>query len=96
MGQDERYLLILETGAGGYIVSADADDVREHAARIDGSGWLFKYQDERHMARRQRRIVELWLVTTFGHPDANALAAALVAAGKRHRVAYQLAVLDFE
>jgi hypothetical protein len=48
------------------------------------------------MARRPRRVVELWLVTTFGRPDANALAAALAAAGKRHRVAYQLAALDFE
>ena len=96
MRSDEGYLLILETGGGGYIAAADAGDICEYAARIDGNGWLFKYQDERHMARRQRRIVELWLVTTFGHPDANALAAALAAAGKRHRVAYQLAVLDFE
>ncbi|MFC7478138.1 hypothetical protein ACFQS7_27580 [Dankookia sp. GCM10030260] len=93
------FLLILQSGAGGYMAVANPHDARHRASFADGDGWVFRCEftgqaAERH--RRSRPVVMLGLISTVGRPDSNAMAAALETAGERHSVVYMFAVNDYE
>jgi|SRR3954453_7229272 hypothetical protein len=99
MATDVGFLLILESGAGGYIAAANSHDARHRASYADGDGWVFRCEvtgqaAERH--RRRRPVVTLRLISTVGRPDSNAMAGALETAGERHSVVYMFAVNDYE
>jgi hypothetical protein len=99
MASDIGFLLVLKSGAGGYIAATSPHDARRRASFADGDGWLFRCEgtgraSERH--RRSRPVVMLRLISTVGRPDSNAMAAALETAGARHCVAYMFAVNDDE
>jgi hypothetical protein len=93
MGQAE-FLLILESGAGGYVAEASRERACQRAMSMGSSGWLFRSRFGGYAKGRRRRldgqIIELVLVRAVGTPDADAMAGALLAAGKRHGVTYQL------
>jgi hypothetical protein len=96
MGNRKGFMLILQSGAGGYLGCSEEDDACSHATRIDGDGWVFHFEFEGHLKGRHRRskpMVKLQLIAPFGSPDASAMPAALAAAGDRHCVDY---VLDRE
>jgi hypothetical protein len=86
------FLLILESGAGGYVTKASRKDACQAVADMGSNGWLFRFRAGGHLSGRKRggRITELVLVAAVGSPDANAMADALMAAGKRHGVLYQI------
>jgi hypothetical protein len=95
MENRKGFVLILQSGAGGYLDCSE-DDACNHLSHIDGDGWLFhfelySYRKGRH--QRSRPVVKLQLIAPFGSPNASAMAAALAAAGDRHCVNY---VLDRE
>jgi hypothetical protein len=97
MAGEISFLLVLESGAGAYIAATSPHDARRRASFADGDGWVFRCEvtsraSERH--RRSRPVVRLWLISTLGHPNSNAMAAALEAAGERHSVLYEFAVND--
>ena len=99
MATDVGFLLILQSGAGGYMAAANPLDARHRASFADGDGWVFRCEvtgqaAERH--RRSRPVVMLRLISTVGRPDSNAMAAALETAGERHSVVYMFAVNDHE
>jgi len=99
MADEVAFLLILESGAGGYIAVASAHDACHQASFADGNGWVFRCEvtgqaAERH--RRSRPVVTLRLISTVGRPDSNAMAAALETAGERHSFVYLFAVNDYE
>jgi hypothetical protein len=94
MGNHKGFVLILQSGAGGYLGCAEEDDACSLVSHIDGDGWLFHFQCDgyrRGRHRRSRPTVKLQLIAPFGSPDANAMPAALAAAGDRHCVDYVLA-----
>jgi hypothetical protein len=37
----ESYLLILESGAGGYVAASKEEEARALTARLNGQGWMF-------------------------------------------------------
>ena len=87
------FVLILQSGAGGYLGCSEEDDACNHASHFDGDGWLFHFEADglwkgRH--RRSRPTVKLQLIAPFGSPDASAMPTALAAAGDRHCVSYVL------
>jgi hypothetical protein len=96
MENRKGFVLILQSGAGGYLGCSEEEDACNHLSHIDGDGWLFHfefdgYRKGRH--QRSRPVVKLQLIAPFGSPNASAMAAALTAAGDRHCVDY---VLDCE
>src|SRR4051812_44566035 len=91
------FLLILESGAGGYITATSPSDACHRASFADGHGWIFRCEFAVHTSERHRRawpIVALRLIATLGRPDDNALVEALYVAGGRHRAFYKFAVND--
>jgi hypothetical protein len=89
----ESYLLILESGAGGYVAAADEAKVRELAAHVGGQGWVFGCRSGGYPVskrRGSRKVVDLTLLWTMGQPDQQALVPALQAAGTRHGTLYRL------
>jgi hypothetical protein len=99
MATDVDFLLILESGVGGYIAADNPHDACHRASFADGHGWIFRcefgdHTSERH--RRSRPSVKLWLVSTLGSPSGSAMTTALEIAGARHRVLYEFATLDYE
>jgi hypothetical protein len=92
MGRAE-FVLILESGAGGYVAEARLEAACRVAAGLGSCGWIFRWQSGGYVrGPRQRggRIIELVLVGTVGTPDGNALPGALIASGQRHGVTYML------
>jgi hypothetical protein len=86
------FLLILESGAGGYVTKASRKDACQVVANMGSNGWLFRFRAGGHLRgwKRGGPITELVLVAAVGSPDGNAMADALLAAGKRHGVLYQI------
>ncbi|MBC4019164.1 hypothetical protein [Siccirubricoccus deserti] len=88
-------MLILESGAGGYVAEARREQACQRVMTMGSSGWLFRSRFGGYAKGRRRRrngqIIELVVVRTVGTPDADAMAGALLAAGKRHGVTYQVA-----
>ena len=93
MGCETGYLVILQSGAGGYLGCADEAGACHRASYFDGEGWIFHFKLKGYASGRHRRslpIVKLRLVSTLGSPSASSMPAALTAAGERHYVEYAL------
>ena len=93
MGCKRGHLVILESGAGGYLGCLDEAEACDRASYFQGNGWVFHfevdgYQSGRH--RRTRPSVKLRLVAQIGNPNASSMPAALAAAGMRHSVDYSI------
>lgn len=98
MGSDTGFLVILQSGAGGYLGSSDEADACAYAraSYLDEHGWIFYFKFKGYLSGRHRRsqpLVRLRLVSTLGSPAASAMPATLAVAGMRHCVDY---VLDCE
>src|SRR4051794_14855580 len=99
MADESTFLLITESGAGGYMTATSPSDARHRASFADGHGWIFRCEFDDQMSERHRRawpLVMLRLIATLGRPDEDAMADALDVAGERHRAVYQFAVNDYE
>jgi hypothetical protein len=97
MATEVGFLLILESGVGGYIAATDPLDARHRASFADGHGWVFRCEFSGHKSGshwRSRPVRTLWLISTVGRPNSDAMPAALKTAGERHRVQYMFATLD--
>ena len=93
------FLLVLENGTAGYIAATNPHDACHRASFADGHGWVFRCEFEGHTSRphwRRRPVRTLWLISTLGRPNSDAMTAALKTAGERHRVLYMFATLDCE
>jgi hypothetical protein len=93
MGCGTGYLVILQSGAGGYLGSATEADACDRASYFDGEGWLFHFEVDGYSSgrhRRSRQVVRLRLVSTLGRPHRDAIPAALAVAGMRHCVDYSI------
>ena len=91
MARNVGYLLILESGAGGYIAGTDESDACDRASHTDGQRWVLRCKFDEHTSGRHRRgrpLVKLRIISTLGRPSA--MPAALAAAGERHYVEYVL------
>jgi hypothetical protein len=93
MGNHKGFVLILQSGAGGYLAYLDVADACNHASHVDGDGWVFRFEFDgfrsgRH--RRSRPVIKLRRVSTLGSPNATAMPSAIKSAGDRHCVEYAL------
>jgi hypothetical protein len=90
----DRFLLILPSGAGGYVDSAD--QASELAARLDLHGWVLGCRSDgscaggRRQGRRSMKRMSVAVLRALAEPDDQALAGALEVAGNRHMIEYRL------
>jgi hypothetical protein len=91
MENRKGFVLILQSGAGGYLGCSEEADACNHTSRFDGDGWVFHFEFDGYLNGRHRRsrpVVKLQLIAPFGCPNASAMAAAIAVAGMRHCVDY--------
>jgi hypothetical protein len=93
MGSRNGFVLILQSGAGGYLGCTEVADAYDDTSHVGGDGWIFRFQFVGHQTSRHRRsrpLVKLRQVSTLGCPSATAMPTALQSAGNRHCVEYAL------